>query len=207
MKQVFREDGLFVVKWVKTASCVNQESMCSPSRRWYVSDINGAFISGACFLKRKWREFFRIWKITRFSIERGTWVEKYNSILCVRARVRVATLNSVYFIFSQLADGDGRASRLLLWNQPGSDITGMVARCEKMASTCEQVREWICVWHMYNSKFLCSASRRRSVSLSHEADDERSKVWRKTLVAPGLRVTTKKKRTLIPEIRVKTVSV
>ena len=42
------------------------------------------------------------------------------------------------FIF-QVADGEGRASRLLLWNQPGSDITGMVARCEKMVNTSEEV--------------------------------------------------------------------
>lgn len=36
-------------------------------------------------------------------------------------------------------DGHGRSSRLCIWNHPGSDITGMVARCEKVAGTMEQV--------------------------------------------------------------------
>lgn len=34
-------------------------------------------------------------------------------------------------------DGEGYAARMLLWNQPGDDITGMVARSEKMVNTCE----------------------------------------------------------------------
>ena len=42
----------------------------------------------------------------------------------------------------QLADGTGTGSRLALWNQPGSDITGMVARVEKVAKTCEQVERY-----------------------------------------------------------------
>ena len=43
-------------------------------------------------------------------------------------------------VLFQVADGSGRAARLVLWNQPGTDITGMVARCEKMVNTCEQAR-------------------------------------------------------------------
>ena len=38
-------------------------------------------------------------------------------------------------------DGHGRKSRLCLWNQPGNDITGMLARCEKVVGTMEDVRE------------------------------------------------------------------
>lgn len=38
-----------------------------------------------------------------------------------------------------VADGSGRQSRLCLWNHPGSDVTGMVGRAEKVAGTMEQV--------------------------------------------------------------------
>ena len=43
----------------------------------------------------------------------------------------------------QVPDGMGRASRLLLWNHPGNDVTGMVGRCEKMVNTCEEVKSWM----------------------------------------------------------------
>ncbi|XP_076455118.1 L-proline trans-4-hydroxylase-like [Babylonia areolata] len=36
-------------------------------------------------------------------------------------------------------DGANRKSRLCLWNQPGNDVTGMVARSEKVAGTCEKL--------------------------------------------------------------------
>ena len=36
-------------------------------------------------------------------------------------------------------DGAGRKSKVALWNQPGNDITGVIARAEKMAGTFEQV--------------------------------------------------------------------
>jgi hypothetical protein len=36
-------------------------------------------------------------------------------------------------------DGSGRISRMALWNHPGKDITGMVARAEKVAGTVEKV--------------------------------------------------------------------
>jgi hypothetical protein len=28
---------------------------------------------------------------------------------------------------------------MIMWNHPGEDVTGMVARSEKVAGTCEQV--------------------------------------------------------------------
>lgn len=36
-------------------------------------------------------------------------------------------------------DGDGRFSRMVVWNHPGNDITGMIARSEKVAGTCEKL--------------------------------------------------------------------
>ncbi|KAL4239591.1 hypothetical protein ACF0H5_000401 [Mactra antiquata] len=38
-----------------------------------------------------------------------------------------------------MPDNEGRDARLILWNHPGNDVTGMVARCEKVAGTCEQL--------------------------------------------------------------------
>ena len=38
-----------------------------------------------------------------------------------------------------LPDGEGRCSKMSLWNHPGSDVTGMLARCEKVAGTMEKV--------------------------------------------------------------------
>ena len=36
-------------------------------------------------------------------------------------------------------DGEGGRTKVCLWNQPGDDITGIIARSEKMAGTFEQV--------------------------------------------------------------------
>ncbi|KAL4219706.1 hypothetical protein ACF0H5_022276 [Mactra antiquata] len=36
-------------------------------------------------------------------------------------------------------DGDGREAHMILWNHPGVDVTGMVARCEKVVNTCEDL--------------------------------------------------------------------
>ncbi|XP_052220871.1 L-proline trans-4-hydroxylase-like [Dreissena polymorpha] len=38
-----------------------------------------------------------------------------------------------------VADGDGREAHMILWNHPGVDVTGMVARCEKVVGGCEQL--------------------------------------------------------------------
>jgi len=34
-------------------------------------------------------------------------------------------------------DGEGRQSRLSLWNHPGEDIYGMIARCRRIVDTME----------------------------------------------------------------------
>ena len=39
----------------------------------------------------------------------------------------------------QIKGQDGRESRLCVWSNPGDDVTGVMARCEKMAGTCETV--------------------------------------------------------------------
>jgi len=39
----------------------------------------------------------------------------------------------------QVADGEGRASRLVIWSHPGNDVTGMLARSQKVAGICEKV--------------------------------------------------------------------
>ena len=39
-------------------------------------------------------------------------------------------------------DGHGRHSRMSLWSHPGKDITGMVARSEKVAGTMEEVETY-----------------------------------------------------------------
>ncbi|XP_050410387.1 L-proline trans-4-hydroxylase [Patella vulgata] len=37
------------------------------------------------------------------------------------------------------SDGDKHMCRKTMWNQPGNDVTGMLARCEKVAGTCEEL--------------------------------------------------------------------
>lgn len=36
-------------------------------------------------------------------------------------------------------DGAGQETHMIMWNHPGEDVTGMVARSEKVAGTCEQL--------------------------------------------------------------------
>lgn len=36
-------------------------------------------------------------------------------------------------------DGHGRVSRMALWKHPGKDISGIIARSEKVAGTMEKV--------------------------------------------------------------------
>ena len=39
------------------------------------------------------------------------------------------------------SDGEGRKASLVMWNQPGSDLTGLVARTNRMVDTVEQVHK------------------------------------------------------------------
>ncbi len=37
------------------------------------------------------------------------------------------------------SDGHGRNSQLCIWSHPGEDVTGLLARCEKVVTTTEEV--------------------------------------------------------------------
>ena len=41
-------------------------------------------------------------------------------------------------------DSEGRKSKSVLWNQLANDVTGIIARSEKVAGTFEKVRTYIC---------------------------------------------------------------
>ena len=36
---------------------------------------------------------------------------------------------------------EGRASRLSLWSHPGNDVTGMIARSQKVVGTCQEIMD------------------------------------------------------------------
>ena len=36
-------------------------------------------------------------------------------------------------------DGKGRKTRITLWDVPGNDVTGVLARCNKVAGTMDEV--------------------------------------------------------------------
>ncbi len=39
----------------------------------------------------------------------------------------------------EMSDGHGKNSRLSIWSHPGEDVTGMLARSEKVVTTTEEV--------------------------------------------------------------------
>lgn len=45
----------------------------------------------------------------------------------------------IFQVFIQISDGSGRECEMALWSHPGSDVTGMVARCKKIVDTSEKV--------------------------------------------------------------------
>ncbi|CAD5122259.1 DgyrCDS10704 [Dimorphilus gyrociliatus] len=51
-----------------------------------------------------------------------------------------------------LADGEGRASRLVIWSHPGNDVTGMVARSRRLVESSERLLGGE-VYH-YHSKLM-----------------------------------------------------
>jgi ectoine hydroxylase len=54
-------------------------------------------------------------------------------------------------------DSAGRRTNLSLWNHPGDDIYGMIARCEKMVDSVEQLLE--CEVYHYHSKLSAKEPR------------------------------------------------
>ncbi|XP_019630088.1 PREDICTED: uncharacterized protein LOC109474256 isoform X2 [Branchiostoma belcheri] len=63
-------------------------------------------------------------------------------------------------------DGEGGKSRLVLWNQPGNDITGVMARCEKVAGTMEKLLGGE-VYH-YHTKLMMKEARTGGAFVWHQ---------------------------------------
>ncbi|WAR30831.1 hypothetical protein MAR_033373 [Mya arenaria] len=53
---------------------------------------------------------------------------------------------------NEVADGEGGEAHMVFWQHPGSDVTGMVGRCEKVAGTCDKLLEGE-VYH-YHTKLM-----------------------------------------------------
>ena len=43
-------------------------------------------------------------------------------------------------VFFKLTDGTGKAPKFVIWGHPGNDVTGMIARSEKVVNLSEKVR-------------------------------------------------------------------
>ncbi|KAK3088538.1 hypothetical protein FSP39_020279, partial [Pinctada imbricata] len=65
-----------------------------------------------------------------------------------------------------VADGTGRESKMALWSHPGSDVTGMVARCNKVAETCEKLLDGE-VYH-YHTKLMMKNANEGGSHLWHQ---------------------------------------
>jgi len=49
-------------------------------------------------------------------------------------------------------DGEGKKLRLTLWNHPGSDITGMINRSERVVNTCKEVKSDLRIYKEFRVK-------------------------------------------------------
>ncbi|XP_071807152.1 L-proline trans-4-hydroxylase-like [Asterias amurensis] len=65
-----------------------------------------------------------------------------------------------------LPDGEGRCSKMSLWNHPGSDVTGMLARCDKVAGTMEKLLGGE-VYH-YHTKLMMKEARTGGSHIWHQ---------------------------------------
>jgi hypothetical protein len=65
-----------------------------------------------------------------------------------------------------LPDGEGRSSRLVIWSHPGHDVTGMVAKCEKVAGTAQKLLRGE-VYH-YHTKLMMKEARTGGKHLWHQ---------------------------------------
>ncbi|XP_064616482.1 L-proline trans-4-hydroxylase-like [Liolophura sinensis] len=52
-----------------------------------------------------------------------------------------------------IADSEGTHTRVCIWSHPGNDVSGMVARSEKIAGYCEELLDGGEVYH-YHTKFM-----------------------------------------------------
>ncbi|XP_069120783.1 L-proline trans-4-hydroxylase-like [Argopecten irradians] len=53
----------------------------------------------------------------------------------------------------KVGDGTGKKTKIVLWTNPGSDVSGVMARCEKVVNTCEDLLGKGEVYH-YHGKLL-----------------------------------------------------
>eukprot|EP00116_Pleurobrachia_bachei_P002079 sb/3462341/ len=58
----------------------------------------------------------------------------------------------------KIPDSAGRSPKIVLWNAPGSDVTGMLARCQKVVETAELLLGGREVYH-YHSKLVVKEAR------------------------------------------------
>ncbi|KAJ8300987.1 hypothetical protein KUTeg_022506, partial [Tegillarca granosa] len=65
-----------------------------------------------------------------------------------------------------VADDTGKDAQLSLWNHPGNDVTGMVARCEKIVNTCEHLLGGE-VYH-YHTKLMMKAAKKGGKHVWHQ---------------------------------------
>ncbi|XP_077868410.1 L-proline trans-4-hydroxylase-like, partial [Saccoglossus kowalevskii] len=70
-----------------------------------------------------------------YIILRAVLSEKETSILTSAVENEEGVIKHTY----DHDDGDGLKLKMCLWNQAGNDVTGMLARCEKIAGTMEQL--------------------------------------------------------------------
>ena len=67
-------------------------------------------------------------------------------------------------------DGEGGTVKVCLWNQPGDDITGIIARSEKMAGTFEQVINQLS-WGVWPLDTSHASMRSYSLEPPHQSDN------------------------------------
>ncbi|KAL6057013.1 Ectoine hydroxylase [Balamuthia mandrillaris] len=78
---------------------------------------------------------FRSWKENGYVLVRSLLDAEELSLIRTALEGDSAILQNAYTVSS----GQGNDVRLCLWNQPGDDITGMIARAHKVAGTMEQL--------------------------------------------------------------------
>lgn len=68
--------------------------------------------------------------------------------------VNIACNYIINILVSQRPDKKGKEPKLVLWQHPGNDVTGMVARSRKVAETCQEVKKMNHVRHLFSEGHL-----------------------------------------------------
>ncbi|XP_050727996.1 L-proline trans-4-hydroxylase-like [Eriocheir sinensis] len=77
----------------------------------------------------------------------------FNQEEVAKVRTALENPNGVQRYALKRADGSDRANRLVLWNHPGRDVTGVMARTERVVGTAEQMLGGDEVYH-YHTKLI-----------------------------------------------------